>query len=274
MLQINREICAKIAEKSNFDINDLIVIIEILRSEYGCPWDREQTHSSLKNSLIEETYEVIEAINNNSSQDICEELGDLLMLIILNAQIAKEENSFDFSSICDTVSKKMILRHPHVFKNTKVKNSQEVLKNWDDIKKEEKSQKTYTDTLKAVPNSFPALLKAEKVQKRAKKAGFDWDNINGALQKVYEEVDEISEEIKTNNTENAQKELGDLLFATVNLSRFLKANPEDELNKATLKFISRFSKVEELANKKGIDMKAASLTELDLLWEEVKKNEN
>lgn len=273
MVQINKEDIDKITEKSSYQIQDLVQIMKILRSENGCSWDKEQTHKSLKQSLLEEAYEAVDAAEQDDIEGLKEELGDLLMLIVFNSQIATENKSFNFDDICDGICKKLVLRHPHVFKNLKVSGTDEILENWDRIKREEKKQTSYTDTLLAVPKALPALLKAEKVQRRAKKAGFDWDEVNGALDKVLEEANEVADEIKCGNNENASMELGDLLFAIVNLSRFINTNPEQALNNATTKFINRFAKVEELANKRGIIMSETSLEELDLLWDEVKRQE-
>lgn len=273
MVQINIENIDKITEKSSYDIQDLVNIMKILRSENGCSWDREQTHKSLKKGVLEEAYEVVDAAEQDDTNGLKEELGDLMMLIVLNSCIAEENGNFNFDDICDGVSKKMILRHPHVFKNLKVSGTDEILENWDRIKRQEKKQTSYTDTLLAVPKALPALIKAEKVQRRAKKAGFDWDEVNGALDKVLEEANEVAVEVKNGNTQNASMELGDLLFAIVNLSRFINTNPEEALNNATTKFIKRFSKVEKKAIEKGIIMEKASLEELDLLWDEVKREE-
>ena len=258
---------------SSYDIQDLVEIMKFLRSENGCSWDREQTHKSLKNGLLEEAYEAVDAAEQDDIEGLKEELGDLTMLVVLNSVIAEENGNFNFDDICDGVSKKMILRHPHVFENLKVSGTNEILQNWDRIKRQEKKQTSYTDTLLAVPKALPALTKAEKVQRRAKKAGFDWDEVNGALSKVLEEANEVAHEVKNGNQENASMELGDLLFAVVNLSRFLNTNPEEALNNATAKFINRFSKVEKKAIEKGIVMENASLAELDLLWDEVKREE-
>ena len=273
MVQINTEDIGKIADKKRHNIQDLVSIMQLLRSENGCSWDKEQTHKSLNKGLLDETYEAVDAAENDDMVGLQEELGDMLMLIVLNAQIASENGHFNFDDICDGVSKKMILRHPHIFKNLKVSGTNEILQNWDRIKRQEKKQTSYTDTLLAVPKAMPALLRAEKVQKRAKKAGFDWDEAEGALYKVLEEADEVAAEVKKGDNRKASMELGDLLFAIVNLSRFIDINPEDALNSATLKFINRFSKVEQKAKEKGIDMPSSTLEELDLLWDEVKREE-
>ncbi len=259
-------------KKEKFDFNEFIEIIRILRSPGGCPWDIEQTHKSIRNDFIEEVYEVADAIDRSSNTDLCEELGDVLLQIALHSQMACEEKAFDISDVIDTVARKMILRHPHVFGEVKVENSAEVLSNWDKIKMVEKSQTTATDTLKSVPAAFPALMRAAKVQKRAAKVGFDWEDYKGALQKIEEETAELKKAIEKDDKKEISEEFGDLLFSAVNLSRFLKVDSEEVLNSATNKFIDRFEKVENLATERGIDMKTASLTELDKLWDEIKHN--
>ena len=255
-------------DKLNFE--DFVEIIRMLRAPGGCPWDREQTHKTIRNDFLEEAYEAADAIDNSDSEALCEELGDVLLQVVLHSQIAKEENEFDICDVIDTVARKMILRHPHVFGEVKVKDSAEVLSNWDKIKMDEKSMHSATDTLKSVPAAFPALMRAAKVQKRAAKVGFDWDEIEGPLSKLSEETDELKEAMKSGNSEEISEEFGDLLFAAVNVSRFLKVNAEESLNKATNKFISRFEKVEKLANERGIVMENTSLEELDKLWDEAK----
>ena len=269
MLQINIT-PDELKNKKSYNIDDLLSIMRLLRGEGGCPWDREQTHESIRGNVIEEAYEVAEAIDHNSKEELCEELGDLLLQVVFHAQMEAEKNGFDFNDVCDGICKKLILRHPHIFAGVKADNSEQVLNNWDAIKKEEKNQQTYTDTLNAVPSAFPALMRAAKVQKRAAKAGFDWDDVTGALSKVYEEADELSAEISKKDVEAAERELGDLLFAAVNVSRFLKVDAELSLQRATEKFISRFERVENMAESKGIDMKSAGLDVLDELWDEVK----
>ncbi len=256
-------------EKLNFD--DFIEIIRMLRAPGGCPWDREQTHKSIRNDFLEEAYEAVDAIDTDDNAALCEELGDVLLQIALHSQIASEEQAFDVSDVIDTVARKMILRHPHVFGDVEVENSDEVLSNWDKIKMQEKSQSTATDTLKSVPKAFPALMRAQKVQKRAAKAGFDWDEKQGAIDKIDEEAAELKIAIEGGNQEEIFEEFGDLLFSAVNVSRFLNINSEEALSRATDKFISRFEKVENLALARGIDMKTTSIEELDKLWDEAKK---
>ena len=259
-----------VGKKDKLSFEDFIEIIRMLRAPGGCPWDREQTHKSIRNDFLEEAYEAADAIDYSDDSALCEELGDVLLQIDLHSQISSEEGSFDISDVIDTVARKMIIRHPHVFGDTKVKNSDEVLSNWDKIKMDEKSQSTVTDTLKSVPRAFPALMRAAKVQKRASKAGFDWSDYHGAASKLAEETAELSSAIEKGNDAEIMEEFGDLLFSAVNLSRFLKINAEESLARATDKFIDRFEKVEALAAERDIDMQNSSLEELDRLWDEVK----
>jgi len=255
--------------KDFYGLRDLEEIVSILRAPGGCPWDGEQTHESLRRGLIEESCEVIEAINEQNPDHLKEELGDVLLQVVFHADIEKDAGRFDLDAVADGICKKLIFRHPHVFGDVSVSGTEEVLTNWDALKRVEKDQETYTDTLTSVAKSLPALWRAEKVQKKAKKAGFDWDSADGAVDKLSEELAELKEAIAQGS--NIQEELGDLLFAAVNVSRFVKADPEEALNAATEKFISRFAKVEALARQMGRDMKEMTLAELDKLWEEVKR---
>ena len=255
--------------KERYGMKDLENIVSILRAPGGCPWDMEQTHASLRRGLLEESCEVIEAINEESPGHLKEELGDVLLQVVFHADIEKDAGRFDLEDVADGICKKLIFRHPHVFGDVTVSGTDEVLSNWEALKREEKSQQTYTDTLNAVAKSLPALWRAEKVQKKAKKAGFDWPDAQAAVDKLSEELSELREAIAQGT--NVEEELGDLLFAAVNVSRFVHADPEETLNAATEKFISRFAKVEELAKAQGQDMTQMSLTELDKLWEAVKR---
>ncbi len=257
--------------KEHYDVNDLIDIVEILRSPGGCPWDREQDHKSIRRDFLEETYEVIEAINKEDRDGLLEELGDVLLQVVFHAQIEREKNSFDLNDVADGVCKKMIERHPHVFGNVNAETSEQVLDNWDAIKKQTKSQKTQTESMLSIPREFPALMRADKVQKKAAKVGFDWTSVDGALDKVSEELNELKEAITMGVVDNAFEELGDLLFSVVNVSRFISVDSEEALTNATDKFIDRFSKVEKMAEEKGINMKETELDELDKLWDEAKK---
>lgn len=257
--------------KERYDVNDLIDIVEILRSPGGCPWDIEQDHKSIRRDFLEETYEVIEAINKEDKDGLLEELGDVLLQVVFHTQIEREKNSFDFNDVADGVCKKMIERHPHVFGNVNAETSEQVLENWDVIKKRTKSQKSQTESMLSIPREFPALMRADKVQKKAAKVGFDWDSVEGAFEKVSEELEELKEAVTMGVVENANEELGDLLFSVVNVSRFIGVDSEEALTFATDKFIDRFSKVEQMAEEKGINMKETELSELDKLWDEAKK---
>ena len=257
--------------KNSYKFSDLVNIVAVLRGEGGCPWDAVQTHLTNKKHLNEETYEVFEAINKDDKVLLCEELGDLMLQAVFHAQIETEKNCFDIDAVCDGICKKLIERHPHVFGEVNVSNVDDVLTNWDDIKRRTKGQKTTTQAMQAVPRELPALMRSTKIQKKAKKAGFDWDSVNGALDKLEEEIAELREAIAADDDEASFDELGDVLFSAVNVSRFIDADAEEALTHATDKFFNRFSIVEQLAEKKGIDMKTSSLEELDKLWDEAKK---
>lgn len=257
--------------KEKYNTDDLISIIHLLRQPDGCPWDREQTHESIKKNFIEETYEVIEAINKKSPDMMREELGDVLMQIMLHCEMESEKDNFSFSDVVDELCKKLIIRHPHVFSDVECENSDDVLKVWDDVKMKTKSQKTYHQSMLSVPLELPALMRAQKVQQKAAKAGFDWKDISGAFESVESELNELKQAVRNDNRSNIEEELGDLLFSCVNVSRFIKFDSEESLTNATNKFTARFGKTEELAKKRGINMKTASLDELNSLWDEAKK---
>lgn len=257
--------------KTKYGIDDLREIMRILRSPGGCPWDREQNHASIKKSLIEETYEVIEAINKEDDTLLCEELGDVLLQVVFHAQMAQERNAFGFDEIADGICKKLIERHPHVFGDIKVDNSAEVLVNWEQIKSQSKNRKTQTDKMLSVPRELPALMRSTKLQEKAAKVGFDWENADGAFDKIDEEARELKEAYKSGETEHIKEELGDLLFSVVNVSRFLDVDAEEALTLSADKFLNRFAVVEKLADERGIDMKSSSIEELDRLWDEAKK---
>lgn len=255
--------------KESYGLKDLEEIVSLLRAPGGCPWDGEQTHESLRRGLLEESYEVVEAIDEASPEHLKEELGDVLLQVVFHADIEKDAGRFTLDDVADGICKKLIFRHPHVFGDTAVTGSDEVLVNWEELKREEKGQQTYTDTLTAVARSLPALWRAEKVQKKAKKAGFDWPDASGAVDKLSEELEELKEAMAQGT--NIEEELGDLLFAAVNVSRFVKVDPEEALTAATDKFISRFRKVEAFAAQEGRDMAQMGLSELDQLWERAKR---
>lgn len=257
--------------KEKYSMEDLLKIMEILRSPQGCPWDREQTHESIRTCFIEETYEAVEAIDTGDSALLEEELGDVLLQVAFHAQMEAEAGGFDFSNVADGICKKMIVRHPHVFGDVQVDGSAEVLTNWDAIKKKTKSQKSQTEVLESVSVALPALMRSQKVQHKAAKVGFDWPDVGGALDKVGEELQELKEAMESGDQDHCREELGDLLFSVVNVSRFLNLDPEQSLSLACNKFIARFGQVERLAKERGVDMANSSLEELDRLWDEAKK---
>lgn len=257
--------------KDRYDINDLISIIALLRTPQGCPWDREQTHESIKKNFIEETYEVVEAINKHSVEGLREELGDVLMQVALHCQMESECNNFDFNDVCNELCQKLVIRHPHVFGDVKAENTQDALKSWDSVKQQTKGYKSRYQSMVSVPIELPALMRAQKVQEKASKAGFDWRDKDGAISKINEEINELLNAVEHNSQPEIEDEFGDLLFSCVNVSRFLNVDSEEALKKATDKFIKRFQIVEKLADEKGISMKESSLEELDLLWDKAKE---
>ncbi|MBQ0098371.1 MAG: nucleoside triphosphate pyrophosphohydrolase [Oscillospiraceae bacterium] len=256
--------------KSEYNLDDLISIMRILRSPNGCPWDKVQTHKSIRDNFIEETYEAVEAIDTEDSVLLKEELGDVLMQIIFHTLMEEEQGRFNFDSVCDGVCKKLIIRHPHIFSDTTAETPEEVLKNWDNIKMEEKSQATFSDSVDSVAKSLPSLIRAQKVQKRASKAGMDFPSLDDAFDKISEETEELKQAVSSNDKDKLSDELGDLLFSVVNVARFLKVDSEHALYDATDKFATRFRKVETLCTERGIDMKTADISLIDSLWEEVK----
>ena len=258
-------------QKQSYDIGDLLKIMELLRSENGCPWDREQDHHSIRKNFLEETYEVMEAIDKDDSELLKEELGDVLLQIVFHCQMESEPGRFDFGDVCDGICKKLIVRHPHVFGDVTVENSGEVLVNWDLIKRQTKGQNTTTETLKSVPAVLPALMRSEKVQHRAAKSGFDYPSLQYALGDLDSEIRELKEAIAEKDQTHIDEELGDLLFAAVNVSRFTHTDAENALTRSCEKFIARFEQVEKLAASSGLDMKQASIEELDKLWKQAKK---
>ncbi len=259
------------ASKQNYDIHDLVKIMEILRSPDGCPWDREQTHTSIRKNLIEESYEVAEAIDQADNELLCEELGDLLLQVVFHSQMEAERNEFDFGNVCDGICKKLILRHPHIFSDVVANTSDEVLKNWDEIKKQEKGHTTATQTLRSVPSVLPALMRAQKVQSRAAKTGFDYPDVRSALEDLHSEVEELLQAIDSQTPQRQSEELGDLLFSAVNVSRFIKTDPEEALTGSTERFINRFEEVERIAAECGVEISGQSIEQLNVLWAQAKK---
>lgn len=258
-------------QKEHYSIDDLLDIVRLLRGEGGCPWDREQTHSSIKSDFIEEVCEAIEAIDLEDTELLKEELGDVLLQVVFHCRIEEELDSFRFSDVCDDICKKLIIRHPHVFGDTIVGSTEDVLKNWDNIKKETKGQDSYTDTLTSVAKSLPALMRAQKVGKRAMRAGMDFRSADDAMKCVKLETAELEEAVASGDKQRIEDEFGDLLFSCVNVARHLGIDSEIALKSATDKFIRRFSKTEELLQMNSIDMKELSIEELDVYWDKAKK---
>lgn len=257
--------------KEKYNFNDLLRIMEILRAPDGCMWDREQDHQSIRRNFIEETYEVCEAIDEQDPEHLKEELGDVLLQVVFHTQMEKEKGVFDIGDVADGICKKLIYRHPHIFGSVEVGSSEEILRNWDELKRKEKHQKSDTDTLASVAKSLPGLIRAEKLQKKAAKVGFDWENAQGALEKAGEELDEVKRAIAGDG--DPEEEIGDLLFAAVNVARHLKVDPERAMEKTCNKFIRRFADMEQQAKEENKVLSGLSLAELDTLWNRSKEKE-
>lgn len=255
-------------QKETYDFNDLLRIMEILRAPDGCMWDREQDHQSIRRNFIEETYEVCEAIDEEDTEHLKEELGDVLLQVVFHTQMEKEKGVFDIGDVADGICKKLIFRHPHIFGSVEVSSSEEILRNWDELKRKEKHQETDTAALQSVAKSLPGLIRAEKLQKKAAKVGFDWDRAEDALDKVAEELDEVRRAMQGDG--DPEEELGDLLFAAVNVSRHLKIDAERAMEKACNKFTDRFAQMDQMAREMQKNLSDLSLEELDVLWEKAK----
>lgn len=252
-------------------IRHLNDIVKKLLSPEGCPWDREQTHASLKHYLIEEAYEFVEAVEEDDAEKMEEELGDLLFHVVFHSAIAENKKSFTLESVASRIAEKMIRRHPHVFGNETVTSVEDVWKSWDQIKQIEKGDSNKKEhLLNAVPKQLPALLRAEKLQKRAARAGFDWDHVGPVWDKLLEELGELREATQSSDKQHIQEELGDLLFSMVNLARKLDIDPEEALHFTNKKFIQRFSYIEDELALQGKKLEQASLAEMDRLWNEAK----
>ncbi len=258
-----------LAFKDKYTVEDLVKIMEILRVR--CPWDKEQTHESIRKNFIEETYEVVEAIDTGDADLLKEELGDVLLQVVFHSQIETEKGTFRFEDVVEGICRKLILRHPHIFGNVIAGNAEEVLRNWETIKKAEKGIENTAHSMRRIPKMLPALMRSYKVQKKAADVGFDWDDVGGAFDKLYEEIEELKRAVEEGDLAQQEEEIGDLLFSVVNISRFLKVEPEKSLAGAVDKFIERFSAVEEMAKEIGMDMTKATIEELDELWERAKE---
>ena len=259
---------AMLLGKDSYDFDDLVILVEVLRSEKGCPWDREQTHKSIRKDLIEETYEVIEAIDTEDPVLLREELGDVLLQVVFHACIENEEERFDIHDVANDICKKLIHRHPHVFGDVVAENTDKVLSNWEQIKSEEKSRVTVTDKLRSIPPMLPALMRAEKVGKKAK--CFDFADAEEVMDKVCEELTELSEAMDEGSEEHIAEEMGDLLLTVTSLCRKLGVDPELALCRATDKFIDRFETVENAVYGMGKSMDELDIDELNRIWDENK----
>ncbi len=256
--------------KEHYEMQDLLQIMKILRGENGCPWDREQTHESIRGNFIEETYEAIEAIDKKDTALLREELGDVLLQVVFHARMEEEAGSFDFGDVVNDICQKLIVRHPHIFSDVTVKDTEEVLDNWEAIKNRVKGTKTQTERLEAVPKVYPALMRSQKVGSRAAKAGMDYQSAETAWKDLESELAELQEAVKEKSQEHIEEELGDLLFSVTNVARHLGIDSEYALTRSCDKFIKRFAAAEELAEEQGVNMKDASSAVLDQLWKEAK----
>ena len=247
-------------------------IVEKLRSPQGCPWDKEQTLYSMKTDMIEEAFELLDALDNKDIDNIKEELGDLLLHVVMHSQIAQEENLFSITDVITNLNEKLIRRHPHVFSGVDLKNTDEVLKKWDEIKAKEKTGKpTYQSVLDSIPSNIPSIIKAEKIQKKAAKFGFDWTDIKDVLNKLDEEISELKEAVSSGNKEKVCNELGDVIFAAVNVARHMGVDADESLRNTNKKFRNRFFHIEKTLEAKGKKLKDTTLDEMEAIWQEAKK---
>lgn len=255
--------------KESYDLRDFVALITFLRSPDGCPWDQVQTHESIRRNFLEETYEVCEAIDAGDTAHLKEELGDVLMQVVFHAGIEADAGRFDMDDVCDGVVKKLLYRHPHVFGDGQAETADTVPASWEQLKRQEKGQKTTADALDAVARSLPGLWRAEKIQKKAAEAGFDWRDVSGALDKLDEETAELRQAVRDGT--NVEEELGDVLFAAVKVGRFCGADPETAVNGTCEKFIRRFRAMEEAAAAAGRSLSDMTLEEMTALWNGAKE---
>ena len=261
----------KFTEKKRYRLTDLVKLVRILRDPVtGCPWDKEQTHASIRQNMIEEAYEAAEAIDRDDRDLLCEELGDVLLQVLLHAEIERQSGGFDLDSIADRLCRKLILRHPHIFGTVEVGGSREVLNNWETIKRREKNHQTGSDAIDDVPHAMPALMRSQKVQKRAAYVGFEYAGADGAVKDLESEVSELKAALAGRG--NAAEEIGDVLFAAVNVARLTGADAELCALRSCEKFADRFRVVEWLAKEQGVDLKTAAPSQMDELWRKAKKH--
>jgi tetrapyrrole methylase family protein / MazG family protein len=262
-------------EMNNFTekFKELVEIMDTLRAEGGCPWDREQDHKSLVPYLIEEAYEVIESIEEGSPEKLREELGDLLLQIVFHSRIAKESGQFEIGGVLDSINEKLIRRHPHIFGDAIAETSEQVLKNWEEIKLREKGGRKRESLMDGIPIDMPALLYARRLQERAAQVGFDWESVGGVIEKLREEIEELGEATKKADREMVMDELGDLFFALVNVGRWMDINPEEALRQTSKKFVRRFKHIEKTAKTQGRALSEMSLDEMEAIWQGAKLEE-
>jgi tetrapyrrole methylase family protein / MazG family protein len=263
--------------KDRYSMDELLAIMRFLRGEHGCPWDRVQTHQSLRQNLLEEAYEAIDAIEQGQPETMCDELGDVLMQVVFHAQIASETGAFDFSDVVSAIGRKLISRHTHIFGTDEANTANDVMDRWAENKRIEKGHDSYTEVLRDVPRALPALQRSYKIQQKAAQTGFDWPESAGPRQKIEEELDEMDQIVaradqNQPDEEKLEEEIGDVLFSVVNYARHLGIHPEMALNRANEKFISRFSAIEDLARARDLELDDMTLDQMDELWEWVKKN--
>ena len=270
-MKTSEETLAALRDCPHYGISELLQIMQVLRSENGCPWDKEQTHQSIRQDLLEECYEVIEAIDADSVPMMREELGDVLLQVVFHCQIEAEQSHFTFDDICDELCRKLVIRHPHVFGTVQVADSDEVLKNWDAIKQQTKQQTTAAETLDSVCKSLPALMYAQKLGKRAGRAGMDWRSAEDAFRYIRLETDELAEAMQSGSQAQLEDELGDLLFSCVNTARHLHIDAETALRNAAEKFRKRFAETEKLVQADNQVMASLDIDTLDEYWAKAKQ---
>ena len=256
--------------KENYGLEDFIRLIDVLRGPGGCPWDIKQTHESLKHNVVEEAWEVVDAINEGSEAHLREELGDLLMQVIFHASISKERGGFNLDDISDEAVKKLVHRHPHVFGSVKADTPDEVLTNWDAIKRADRGQQSAASAMDGIPRGLPGLMRSEKIQSKAAKYGFDWPDVSGAMDKLREETSELQEGIDAGDIENIKEEIGDALFSVVNVARFYKLDTEECMHAACEKFIRRFRYLEEGAAREGLRLEDMTLGQMERIYQEAR----
>ena len=256
--------------KEKYGLEDFIRLIDVLRGPGGCPWDIKQTHESLKHNVVEEAWEVVDAINEGSEAHLREELGDLLMQVIFHASISKEHGGFTLDDISDEAVKKLVHRHPHVFGSVKADTPDEVLTNWDAIKRADRGQQSATSAMDGIPRGLPGLMRSEKIQSKAAKYGFDWPDVSGAMDKLREETAELQEGIDAGDIENIKEEIGDALFSVVNVARFYKLDTEECMHAACEKFIRRFRYLEEGAAREGLRLEDMTLGQMERIYQEAR----